>query len=435
MRRRSVLLVRTGPAIPADHRLVLQCHALCEVGYTVCVIRAEGSPEVTALPGVHVYTYRVAPLATGRSGHALRVLSTGLLIAWLSVRAFVRHRFAVIQVDGTRAAHRSLVAGWRLIGIPYVLDQPDVDPDAPAHRRGRRRPRHVFVTNESQRRIALEQGYAEPDVSVLPVGPDPTRARPVRGTPPLRRGRAHLLVHVGTMDADDDVVVLLEVLHVLVNEMERTDVHLALLGFGDQMRTLSDRAFALGLRGFITFTGRTDDELTTQYLSTAHLGLSPDRRTPRTEAITPAKIVQYLAHALPIVSFDLTPARAAAGDSAVCVEPGDVVGFAQVVGNLLDDAPRRARMARLARARYVAEFDPSSWSYRYVRVFEQLLGRRAPASSRTGNGHLERRTATRAALPRVAGRPVVDLRDPRDFEAFLAQRDVKPPSMDDDIAI
>ena len=79
----------------------------------------------------------------------------------------------------------------------------------------------------------------------------------------------------------------------------------------------------LGLDDRVEFTGRVPDEDLLRYLSTADVCLSPDPRNPLNDVSTMNKIMEYMAMARPIVSFDLREARVSAGDAAVYAPAND----------------------------------------------------------------------------------------------------------------
>ena len=61
------------------------------------------------------------------------------------------------------------------------------------------------------------------------------------------------------------------------------------------------------------------------------------------------KTMEYMAYALPSVSFDLAETRVSGGESVLYVPSGDIGAFADAVESLIDDAGLRARLGRLAR--------------------------------------------------------------------------------------
>jgi hypothetical protein len=84
--------------------------------------------------------------------------------------------------------------------------------------------------------------------------------------------------------------------------------------------------------------------------------------------------MEYMAYALPAVSFDLTETRVSGGDSLLYVPSGDVQAFTDAVVQLLDDEELRCRMGREARRRVSRELDWRTQSTGYVKVFDRLTG-------------------------------------------------------------
>jgi glycosyltransferase involved in cell wall biosynthesis len=443
MQRRSVLIVVQNLPVPLDRRVWLECQALRDAGYDVAVIcpKGPGDQSFELLEGISIYKYRSTPATSGLLSYLLEFAYCWLRTALISVKVFRRHRFEVFQACNPPDTYWLLGAFWRLFGVTYVFDQHDLNPELFRSRFGDpktpgakaqfavltwlermtyRVASHVIVTNESYRRIAMSRGRrAGVDVTVVRSGPNTARMRPVSGRPELRQGADFLLAYIGIMGPQDNVDVLLKVMNVLVNEKQRTDVHLVLMGFGDCFESLRSEAHQLQLDDYVTFTGRADQNMIAEYLSTAHLGLSPDLKTPLNDVSTHNKTMEYMAYALPIVSFDLAESRLSAGDSSVYVESGDIAGFAKAVDELLDDPARRVEMGRLARTRCAAELDWAPQARAYVGVFDALTGRQpAPPASEP---IADRRSGARG-LPTVAGHTVIDLRDPADFMSFLRTR-------------
>jgi glycosyltransferase involved in cell wall biosynthesis len=211
-----------------------------------------------------------------------------------------------------------------------------------------------------------------------------------RGTPipELREGAKHLCCYVGIMGPQDGVDLLLDAVADLVFVRGRTDVHVALLGFGDCYDELRKQSADLGIVPWVTFTGRADREVLGAYLSTADVGLSPDPKSAFNDVSTMNKVLEYMAHELPVVSFDLTESRVSAGDAAVYVPDGDIAGFAEAVDRLLDDPQRRSWMGRLGRIRIESAHGWHRQAPSYVAVHRRLLGRDPAAFSLVDVGHV-----------------------------------------------
>ena len=94
------------------------------------------------------------------------------------------------------------------------------------------------------------------------------------------------------------------------------------------------------------------------------------------------KVLEYMAMARPIVSYDLAESLVSAGDSALFAPSGDVHAFAGRIEQLLDDPALRRRLSRNARARVEQRFSwrksEESLLAAYDRARAKRRRRRAP---------------------------------------------------------
>ncbi len=420
-RRPRVLIIVQNLPVPLDRRVWLECKALTTAGYQVTVICPQGpdDPRRQLIDGVAMYKYPPAPEAQGVVGFVVEFVYSWLWTAALSVRARRERGFDVIQACNPPDTYWALALLWRLAGVRFVFDHHDLNPELFISRFGVPRSTgarlqlaglrwlerrtfatadRVISTNRSYRRAAIERGGVPPEhVTVVRSGPDTRVMRPVRGTQGLARG-GHLLVYLGIMGPQDDVDVVLRVVHELVHGRGRTDVRAALLGFGDCLDDLRALCTRLGLDDVVEFTGRVDSGPITDYLSAASVGLSPDRRTPLNDASTMNKTMEYMAFALPSVTFDLRETRTSAGDTALYVADGDLGAFADAVERLLDDTDLRVDMSLQARRRVVSELDWEPQALAYVGQYDELTGHSSGAGP----------FVEPARLRQGAARPVAD---------------------------
>ena len=88
------------------------------------------------------------------------------------------------------------------------------------------------------------------------------------------------------------------------------------------------------------------------------------------------KTMEYMAYALPSVSYDLQEVRHSLGDAGLLVSSGDVSASADAVESLLDDLARWVELGMAARRR-VAEARLARPGRGVVGVYRALLGRDA----------------------------------------------------------
>ncbi|WP_291751467.1 glycosyltransferase family 4 protein [Cellulomonas sp. 73-92] len=426
-----VLIIVQNLPVPLDRRVWLECQALTAAGYRVSVICPRGPEDSSRelLDGVAIYRYRPAPEARGVLGFVVEFVYSWLRTAALSLVVRRERGFDVIQACNPPDTYWLLALLWRVAGVRFVFDHHDLNPELFRSRFGEPRSAaarlqyrgllwlerrtfrtadRVISTNESYRRVALERGgVPRAHTEVVRSGPDTSRMRPIV-VPPAER---HVLAYLGIMGPQDDVHVVLEVMDELVHRRGRTDVRAVLMGFGDTLEVLRARCTAMGLDEVATFTGRVGPREIGEQLSAASLGLGPDRKTPLNDVSTMNKTMEYMAYAVPAVSFDLVESQYSAGDTGVFVRSGDVGALADAVEALLDDPERRVALSLAARRRVEDELDWRPQRARYVGVYDGLFARRSPVPE-----------PAPPAASDAWGRPYVDLGTPGALEAFVRSR-------------
>ena len=437
MRRSDrVLIIVQNLPVPFDRRVWMECRALTKAGFGVSVIcpKGPGDPWHHVVEGVRIYKYPGAPRARGAAGFAFEFVYCWIWTALLSVVVGIRDGFGAMQVCNPPDTYFLLGRLWGLLGKRFVFDQHDLNPELYLSRFGTptgvlgrlqlrflyaieagtyRTADHVISTNESYRAVAIERGGVDAaSATVVRSGPDTDTMRPIELTaPPIVHDSRYLAVYLGIMGPQDGVDVTIRALDVIVHRHGRTDCHLALLGFGDCLDELKQLSRDLDLSDHVTFTGRVGRDEIAAHLSSADIGLGPDRRNVLNDVSTMNKTMEYMAYGLPVVTSDLVETRVSAGEAGVYVEPGDVDAFAAAWLEVLDDHVRRRELSMLARRRVTTELDWAPQAERYVSVWEKVLGTTRPVPTTGGPSWpgVDRRRVQVRATDHL-GRPYVDLR-------------------------
>lgn len=375
----KALILVENLSVPFDRRVWQESTALRDAGWEVHVICPQGTKQDTeseiVLDGVHIHRYRLRPATGGPLGF----LREYFIALWHTFRLVNR----VGRVDVVHACNPPdlffLVARWlKRRGARFVFDQHDLVPELYLSRFGcgkdvlyrvvcaleratYRAADVVIATNESYRDVALSRGGQREDrVFVVRSAPAIERFRQVPPDPEIKRGKPYLLCYLGVMGPQDGVDYALRALAVLRDDLGRTDWHAVFVGSGDVFDDMVALAGRLGLSDCVEFTGRIPDADLCRYLSTANACLAPDPYNPLNDVSTMNKILEYMAMARPIVSFDLKEARVSAGDAALFAPANDEHAFAKLVARLLDDPDERRRMGAAGRARVTG---PLSWQH------------------------------------------------------------------------
>ena len=139
----------------------------------------------------------------------------------------------------------------------------------------------------------------------------------------------------------------------------------------------------------IDFTGFVEPWRVRDYLARARVGvcpLEPDASIVSERFTSPLKLLEMMAHGVPVVASDLPVTRAIVthGESALLVRPGDPVALANGIRAVLDDGALAHRLAAAARQRVLA----FSWQERARRLIDFLerLGDHRRSSARAAGG-------------------------------------------------
>jgi len=401
-------------SVPFDRRVWQECLALRDEGWRVHVICPQGTKRDTELEieldGIAIHRFPLAPATGGVLGY-LREYATAL---WHTFRLTRK----VGHVDVVQACNPPdllfLVARrLRRRGARFIFDQHDLVPELYLSRfnRGKdflyrgvcwlerqtfRAADVVIATNQSYREIALTRGGKAPeDVFVVRSAPTVDRFRQVPPDLSIKYGKQYLLCYLGVMGPQDGVDYALRSLAKLRDEMGRTDWHATFIGGGDTFDAMVALSDDLGLSDCVDFTGRIPDEDLLRYLSTADVCLSPDPLNPLNDVSTMNKIMEYMAMARPIVSFDLHEARVSAAEAAVYATPNDESEFAKRIVELLDDPRERQRMGEIGRQRVAGQL---SWNHSKAALIAAYN-----AAIRDGQATSEADDRELASLPQPTG--------------------------------
>ena len=386
---RVVIVVQNLP-VPFDRRVWLEATSLTKAGYDVTCICPTGKGFDTTyqvIDGIRVHRYRVPVDANSNLGFLFEFvwcfLRTGMKLA----RVATTRGVDVLHICNPPETYFPFAWIVRLAGRKFLFDHHDLSPEmfeakiiarpdkarlSFVERQLRRgltwcekqtflAANLVITTNESHKRIAIERGKRNPeDVIVVRSGPDLDRLTPTEPVKHWRNGKRFLAAYLGEICEQDGVDHLVRAMKHLRDDLGATDVHCVFVGGGPHQQVIKDYADELGVAEICHFTGRVSDELLSEILSSADIGVDPDPLTPWSNQSTMNKIMEYMVFELPIVSYNLDEARVSAQDAALFVEPNDELALAAGMLELFHDPDRRREMGKFGRARVE---DKLSWAH------------------------------------------------------------------------
>jgi glycosyltransferase involved in cell wall biosynthesis len=174
---------------------------------------------------------------------------------------------------------------------------------------------------------------------------------------------------VGLMGPQDGVDLALRAVAHLVHEMHRTNTQFVFAGTGDALPVLKALATELELNEWVTFPGWLNFDEVAVLLEKADIGLEPNLE----DFVSPVKVMEYMAHALPTVAFDLRETRNIVGTGGLFASPGDFVGFAERIESLLLDPITRWELGAAAQDRVRSTLSWEHQERQYLELYRTLL--------------------------------------------------------------
>jgi len=369
--------LRTGGA---ENHLLNLCRFVKSRGHeaAVCTIspREDGLESSLLLEGVELYRVPMESLAgipfRGRISAIKRVVSRfdpDILHAHLfhgEVLGWMASHFTAAPLLATRHSSGLEFGGWRSLLARCM----------------RRRFRAVIAVSREAEKEALDSGYRESDVFLVPNAIDTTRFRPLDDEERARRrrellgrffpgssGETPVVGSVGGLKRVKNYPLLVE-LAARLGSGEGGDPapRFIIFGEGPQREELSRLIERKGAGGTIVLAGRSDR------LEEIYPLFDIFILTSKSEG-TPLSLLEAMACRVACVASDVGGVAEAVGDAGVTVRPGDVEGFASAVRALVGQPRLRAELGRRSRVRVLERYDTDAWGESILGLYRSLLKR------------------------------------------------------------
>ena len=407
------ILMFVEQPFPQDCRVRKEAAMLISAGYSVSVIALgeKGQPASEVINGVHVYRapklelFKKTPSASDRLLHRVGRKAKsflGYLVEYsyftgvcfvMSLYVLLKRGFDVIHAHNPPDTLFLVALPFKLLGKKFVFDHHDLSPELYisryradqgfctwllklAERASLALADITIATNESYKQIQIERGRKDPrTIFVVRNGPDLARLDSARPSSRLRSMNKRILCYLGSLNPQDGVDYLLRSLHHLFYELKRSDFHCVIMGSGDSLEDLRALCSELGLGSCVELTGFVPDDEMLANLAAADICVDPDPSSPLNDVSTWIKIMEYMAHGKPIVTFELKETRYSAQEAALYVPPNDEVRFAEAIARLMDEPELRQQMGKYGRRRVEEQLQWQIVGRNLLQAYGTLLSR------------------------------------------------------------
>lgn len=366
----------------------MEATTLQQNGYHVSIIcpQANGYDRAyEVIESIHIYRHPLPPEISSVYGY-LREYAWAVMGQFrLAFKIWRKRRFDLIHICNPPDL-LFLVAGWfkLLHGVRVIFDHHDLAPEMYLAKYNRKDFFYyallqcerwtyaiadwVISTNESHQEVALNRGKKKPSqVFVVRSAPDMSRFYALSSSQDYHNGKSVLIGYMGVMGEPEGIDYLLRVIHYLVYEKQRCDMHFILIGDGPAFTSLQDLAKQLQIEPYVEFTGfKTGKELL-ERLSSCDICVEPSPFSTYNENCTMNKILEYMAIGKPIVQFDLREGRRSAATASLYVTPNDEIEFAEKILALVESPELRRKLGNEGRRRMR---DVLEWKHQAPKLLE-----------------------------------------------------------------
>jgi glycosyltransferase involved in cell wall biosynthesis len=411
MRSPTKVLMWVENNFPQDTRVANEARLLARAGYKVAVIALRNQRQAAHETWNGIEIYRVPTLelfkkTVAGNGSRLNLLFVrlksffGYVVEYLyftsacflvSAYIFVTRGFDVMHAHNPPDTLFLAAVPFKLLGKKFVFDQHDLCPELYRSRYSAAEGVYTrflrmfewcslkladvtIATNESYKQIQIERANKNPaDIFVVRNGPNQMRMTPAAPSARLKGMNKSILCYVGSLNPQDGVDYLLRSLRHLLHGLKRSDFYCVIMGAGDSLQDLRDLAGNLQLNGCVELTGFISDEDLQANLAAADICVDPDPSSPLNDVSTWIKVMEYMASAKPIVSFDLKETRFSARDAAIYVEPNNEAEFAEAIAQLMDQPELQKKMGTYGRRRVEEELQWTKVGKNLLTAYETLF--------------------------------------------------------------
>lgn len=394
MVRCHILQVVENNTVPPDIRVWREAITLKHAGYDVTVISPKNNnfpKSCEVIDGIKILRH---PSFNGKSGKLNQVIEYANALFWemiLSLKLFVTHRFHAIHAANPPDHVFLMALAYKIFGVKFIFDHHDLAPELYCSKfNARKSIVHnllnlmeklschtadvVISTNESYKKHIIKK-YNIMAEKIFVVRNDPELPRNPEHTNFIKRSDNQMteLLYVGTINNQDGVDLLVRTLNILVNRLDFNRVRCTVVGDGGDLPHVKKLCIEMGMEPYFCFTGYVYGRRQVQkFIEVADICLETAPKIEANSKSTFIKIMEYMSAGKPIVAFDMDETRYSAQGSAILIEPGNLVAFAQAIKKLANDPDSRIRLGEFGRNRILTTLNWENSSKELLRAYHCL---------------------------------------------------------------
>lgn len=374
----------------SDARVKGYAESLCKHGVCVDVLALHGSAKAVSSGknGVRVYNVPIRRTGKNRLAYLLEYEYSFLLLSFLLLRMFVKHRYDIIHVHNM--PDFLVFAGLipKLLGARIILDIHDPMPEVylskyPDAKNGigerlirleerisTRFADVVITANSHFRENLMKRGLSASKTIVINNFPDASIFDRSRYRIERDSRREHFtLIFPGTIAPRYGLDVAIRALPLIRHTIG--NIKLLIIGRKvEHAKTLASIAEQLDVSSLVEFKPLAPNDEIPKQLARADVGIYPALPDPHMSIATPGKLLEFAAMGIPILSSRLRIVEEMFDQSAIMLfEPGNISQFAECVIRLYENPALREELVLNADRMFAEKL---SWEREFQKYWEML---------------------------------------------------------------
>jgi PEP-CTERM/exosortase A-associated glycosyltransferase len=223
----------------------------------------------------------------------------------------------------------------------------------------------------------IKRGIPESKIFVTPNAVDidnflPSYQRDSELEQSLKLSGKKVVAFVGTFFKYEGLLYAIEAMKIITKT--RNDIHLLLVGAGNEFENLKQQVAKAKLEQFVTFVGRVPFEQVNRYYSLADVMVFPRESIRLTELVTPLKPLESMAQFKPVIASDIGGHRELIidGETGFLFPADDAQALAKKIISIIDDAKLLAKVSEAGLLFVRNERNWLNTAKQYVPTYQKL---------------------------------------------------------------
>lgn len=400
---KHILFIVENCSVPDDQRVWKEAKAVKEIGFEVSIISPSDSKKdkekFVNIEGIEIHRYKQIVLGAGFFSYMIEYLNYLVCTFFLVLSINFKKKINVFHSANPPDLFFLIFIFFKPFGGKYIFDVHDLFVNTFESKYADKRTvfkiffigllnlvekvnislaDYIVVTNQSYKEYLIQKYKIHPaKFFIVRNAPELDNRLEIPSDEKLKNGKRNLLVFFGMMGEDDGVDVILKSCNYLIQEKNFSDFYCCLIGPENIERSpfigeLKKMHSELSLEENVKFTGYLSWDEIHAYLNTADIGLSPDLFTLQNNISTMIKIMEYMSHGLPILSFDLKENKYSAGEAALYCDTYDYKEYAEKIIYMLNDKNILNEKTKIGLERYRSTFNWENSKVNLVNLYSNF---------------------------------------------------------------